>query len=87
MPQASDEVRELMEGYFGDPIDDTGPHQYLEAQGFVCTRGWEWFKPGIVTLGQLTEKEWHCVLFLITEWDYGGLKPDRVEAVDCFCRG
>jgi len=35
MPQASDALRAKMEGYFGDPIDDSGPAEFLLAAGYV----------------------------------------------------
>lgn len=75
MPQASDELRQTMFFYFGDEIDDGGPAQFLYDQGFVLSRTWEWFKKG-ATYENLTDKEYHCILFLVHEWDYGGLKED-----------
>lgn len=67
MPQASDEMHKIIIAYFGD-IDDGPPYQHLMNNGWVDKQGWL-TKPGF-TLEQVTEKEWHCLVFLIDEWDY-----------------
>jgi hypothetical protein len=74
MPSASDELRTQMKEYFGDPIADGPPMEYLRNQGFTLNRDWTWSKPDITNYGQLSEKEYHCILFLVQEWDMGGLK-------------
>jgi hypothetical protein len=58
---------------FGD-MGFEGPEAYLRAQGFVLSQRWEWCKPGITRLAQLTEDEWDTLYFLSDEWDYGGLR-------------
>lgn len=74
MPMASDELRAKMNEYFGDPIDDAGPIDYLRGQGFKLNRGFWWSpRPGVTALSDLTEKERDCILFLIDEWDWDGL--------------
>ena len=75
MPQASDELRELMNKRFGDPVSEQGPIKYLEDAGYKLTRNWHWEpKPGVVNLKQMTRDEFDCLLFLTSEWDFGGLK-------------
>lgn len=71
MPQASDELRDLMEKYFGDPISETGPLAYLESKGYR-EEGNGFITPpaGFVEFDDSREKEWHCVMFLIHEWDF-----------------
>lgn len=69
MPQASDELRAKMNDYFGDPIDDSGPINYLLKRGFIFTQ------QGII-LPPTPYKEWcdweaDCIDFLADEWDYG----------------
>ena len=75
MPQASDELRQRMNLRFGDPISDCGPIKYLEDAGYKLTRHWTWTpKPGITNLAQTTEDEFECLLFLMSEWDFGLLE-------------
>lgn len=69
MPQTSDEIRNKMKEYFGDPVDDKGPMAYLEVQGFKLSRGGIYTKPN--SEHKLTEKEWECLTFMCEEWDYG----------------
>lgn len=74
MPQASDELRELMNQRFGDPVSDEGPIKFLEAAGYKATRGGEWEpKPGVTELEDMTREEFDCLLFLAHESDYGSL--------------
>lgn len=72
MPQASDQQRALMEKWFGDPVDDTGPYAFLMARGYQ-----EWagllIKP--VPAHAVSEYEWACIEFLADEWDFG-FEPD-----------
>lgn len=74
MPQASDSLRTLMEKRFGS-IDTHGPEKFLENAGYTLSRQWEWSKPGITNLKQMSREEFDCLLFLVHEWDYGGLSP------------
>lgn len=68
MPQASDELRAKMQEHFGDPIDDSGPWQFLAGNGFVEKGGWI-TKPGTYW-DDLSEKEKLALEFLADEWDY-----------------
>lgn len=79
MPQASDELRAQMERRFGDPVDDTGPIQFLRNAGYTLNRDWTWSKPGISDLAQMTREEFDCLLFLAHEWDFGGLSTTQGE--------
>lgn len=74
MPQASDGLHDLMDSYFGDPVGDSGPINYLIESGYTLRRDGHWVpKPGVSDYGHMTEKEYHCLAFLVQEWDYGGL--------------
>lgn len=77
MPSASDELREAMNKRFGDPIDESGPMQFLEDAGYKLTKDWLWEpKPGVACLKDMTRDEFDCLLFLVHEWDFGGLTGD-----------
>ena len=70
MPEASHELHVRMAQYFGDPVDDRGPMDYLKGRGYKLTHKWEWERP----LGlKPTEKDLEVIQFLIEEWDFGGL--------------
>lgn len=73
MPQASDELRAEMERRFGDGVDSDGPISFLRSRGWTLDRDWEWSKPG-VTRTTMPRDEFDCVLFLVHEWDFGGVK-------------
>lgn len=73
MPQASDELREKMDQRFGD-IDDSGPCEFLHSQGYKLGRDWCWTPPeSVLSYKDMTDDEYDCLLFLVHEWDYGGL--------------
>lgn len=67
MPQATDELREKMQHYFGDPISDWGPTAFLLDQGYH-EKGGFWAKPSPSHI--VTEKEGDCLTFLCDEWDH-----------------
>jgi hypothetical protein len=74
MPQASDELRGLMNARFGSDIDDAGPIKFLEDAGYKLNRDWTWTpKAGVSDLKGMTRDEFECHLFLVHEWDFGGL--------------
>ena len=74
MPQASGEVSEYIEQEFGCPMSDEGPMKFLEDAGYVLRGDWFWkAKPGVTTYGDMTKKEYLCMIFLCQEWDFGGL--------------
>lgn len=71
MPQSSDDMHDLMNYYFGDPIDDKGPMRFLEERGYGLTPQWLWKLPKPDHF--ITLKERLCIQFLIEEWDFGGV--------------
>lgn len=74
MPQASDELRQQMKDRFGDAIGEEGPMKFLQDAGYVLTREWTWKpKQGVADLKGMTRDEFDCLLFLVHEWDFGGL--------------
>lgn len=80
MPQASAELRQRMEERFGDPVSDSGAIAYLTEAGYTLNRQWCWEpKPGVSNVGDMTREEFECLLFLVHEWDFGGLAdPARI---------
>lgn len=77
MPQASPELQEQMRQRFGDAISEEGPTKYLQDAGYKLTRHWFWEpKPGITQYREMTCDEFDCLLFLVHEWDYGGLTTE-----------
>ncbi len=76
MPSASEKLRQKITDRFGS-IGDQGPMKFLTERGFTLGRDWCWRKPGIKSNDDLTQEEWEAVLFLIHEWDFGGLEAAR----------
>lgn len=72
MPQASDHLRRIMRRRFGG-LDSYGPEQYLKRRGWKLHDDWTWSKRG-ETIDTMTRIEFEAMMFLIHEWDYGGLK-------------
>jgi hypothetical protein len=68
MPTASDEQREMMRKWFGDPVDDSGPYIFLRRHGYTDHAGM-WRKP--TPAHTISDAEWQCIVFLCDEWDYG----------------
>lgn len=64
MPQATKELQDK----WGD---DSHAIDYLKGRGYIQTQDWHWFKPKSV--GELTAEDESAILYLILEWDYGGL--------------
>jgi hypothetical protein len=60
-----------MERWFGDPVDEGGPIRFLEAHGYTLLENWCWRKP--VPSHTVSGEEVECIMFLIHEWDFGGL--------------
>lgn len=74
MPSASDELRDVMFSMFGDRIDESGPMNYLKEAGYVLNSNWYWTPPSrIKSYEDMTNEEFNCLMFLIQEWDFGGL--------------
>ena len=72
MPQASDELRNIMQQRFGT-IDEAPVTAHLESQGYTLTRDWTWKKEGVNDLKDMTRFDFECLMFLVHEWDFGGL--------------
>lgn len=68
MPQASDELRQKMQTYFGDSIDDSGPTKFLKSKGWRETETGLWFSPQHID--HVSTQEFECLLFLRDEWDH-----------------
>lgn len=73
MPQASDDLRDRMGVRFGDRIELSGPQKYLTDRGWTLHDDWTWSKPGL-TLETMPRDEFECVMFLVHEWDFGGVR-------------
>lgn len=67
MPSASDEQRELMQKWFGEDIDTTGPLNFLLERGWTDRAGLL-FPP--VPSHQPSQYEMACVWYLCDEWDF-----------------
>ena len=77
MPQASDDLRDLMGLMFnGERISEGPPVAFLESRGYKLTPTWYWELPK--PDHYILEKEELCIRFLIEEWDFGGIveQPD-----------
>ena len=76
MPQASDVLRSLMEQWFGDPADETGPIDFLQSRGYVLQSDYSWKRP--VSCHTISAEEAVCVRFLIDEHGMDGIeeRPD-----------
>lgn len=66
MPQTTPERRARWPGW------DSQAMEYLEGQGFHLNRDWTWTSPS--KEHKLEEKEEDAILYLIQEWDFGGLR-------------
>lgn len=82
MPQASDRQRALMEKWFGDPISDEGPINFLQSHGYILRRDWHWELPTPSHSCSCYEME--CIMFLADEWDFGGVVNVPI-AIVCLC--
>lgn len=78
MPQASDDLRDLMRLMFGEAVSDGPPTDYLTSKGYSLNPDWTWKlpKPDHYVL----EKEELCLRFLVDEWDFGWIEQSK-EAV------
>jgi hypothetical protein len=82
MPQASNELRDLMDQYFGDRISDQGPSKFLHEKGYTEEGGWIKPPEDFKEFDESRIKEWHCVMFLIQEWDYAWNGPSVTSVTD-----
>ena len=71
MPQSTPERRKRW------GVSTRKAEAFLMKHGFVLTREWHWIVP---PGHKITEKERDAVIFLIEEWDFGGiLKWDAAD--------
>jgi hypothetical protein len=77
MPQASDALWEEVRAFLpaiDDMPSDAACIDFLRTAGYCLQDDWTWFKPNVNTFGQMTRHEFDCMIFLMHEWDFGGLK-------------
>lgn len=78
MPSADADLQQRMFDRFGSHTDEEGPIKFLEDAGYKLTRQYLWEpKTGVTCLKDMTRDEFDCMLFLVHEWDYGGLVGDE----------
>lgn len=74
MPQASDELREIVAWIIGtEPQgvpDCAEVERWLQARGYHLQRDWTWRAPS--KEHPVSEFEYLCIKYLVHEWDYGG---------------
>lgn len=82
MPSASQHVWDKYKELFETDTADDGPATaYLEAQGWKLRRDFCWTpREGFKKGDEILEKEKYALLFLIEEWDYGGVIYPEQEA-------
>jgi hypothetical protein len=72
MPQASDELRELINFICpNNGMSDEGPVKFLVERGYKLRDNYEWDMPK--EEHWVSDKELLCLRFLVEEWDYGGI--------------
>jgi hypothetical protein len=72
MPQAPDWLRESWGGKQG--VGDDKAIEYLESKGYTLTGDHVWNKPN--EEHKVTKEENQAILFLMMEWDYGGIEEE-----------
>lgn len=71
MPQTTQERADRWPGMDREAI------QYLESEGWVLTSQWEWSHK-CKSIDTLSEKEEDAILYLIEEWDFGGVNTLKI---------
>lgn len=78
MPQADQELCNKITSYFPlTGIEPSGPEDFLRNSGWKLHNDWSWSKRGVDHHNMprtVSVKEWDCLLFLVREWDYGGVR-------------
>lgn len=69
MPQTTSERLKRWGGYRG--VGEDKAEKFLEDRGYTLTSSWEWIEPS--ETHYITPEEVDAILFLMEEWDYGGL--------------
>lgn len=54
------------------PGMDSEAMKFLEGQGYILDRDWSWRCP--TPDHEVTDREEDAILYLIQEWDFGGLR-------------
>lgn len=74
MPSSTPELQKAWGGHNG--LDSSKATEFLTNRGYSLQRNWMWVAPAHVrTLDDMAIEEYDAMLFLIQEWDYGGLIP------------
>jgi hypothetical protein len=75
MPSAADELWAEVRAFLPavDEQSDAACIKFLEDAGYALKHDWTWSKPGITRYKQMTRQELACMMFLVHEWDFGGL--------------
>jgi len=74
MPSTSQEMIDWMHNYHGSEFKhDSTASAFLEEKGYKLTPQWLWIPPNGITLQTMPEEDYRHLLYLIEEWDYGGL--------------
>lgn len=68
MPQATDELRAIIQSYFGKGLDDFAPSECLRKNGWVEVGNGLWQSP--MPWEKLDRATKNCMQFLIDEWDH-----------------
>lgn len=69
MPSSSEGLRQKWGGSHG--IGEDKAEGYLQSRGYRLTKDWFWIKPSHDHV--MTDEEVEAIIFLIEEWDYGGV--------------
>lgn len=67
MPESMPQQRALMNQWFGNPVDDKGPWEFLMARGWTDKAG---LIVPPVSAHNPSPYELECIWFLCDEWDY-----------------
>lgn len=70
MPSGPKKWHDYWTGYGPSEDGSYNAQRYLETNGWVLTRGWEWIAPTPCHFDLPRER--FAIAYLIHEWDYGG---------------
>jgi len=77
MPQASDELRDLMRQRFASERHELDPITVVdcgEVEEWLVKQGWQSSRNGLVRspkpIGKVPREEFEAMLYLVHEWDY-----------------
>lgn len=74
MPQTSAEIQERIDKFFpsASQSQDFQSTKFLEKAGYILNKNWTWKLPS--PDHKITEEEDLCLVYLIEEWDFGGIE-------------